>query len=48
MFQTSIFAKADPLGNQPARDITTSSFDATIQEFQNHNGTFSESEEEEA
>ena len=48
MFQTSIFAKADPLGNQAARDISTSAFDATIREFQNHQGSFSESEEEEA
>ena len=48
MFRTSVFAKADPLGNQAARDITTSVFDAAIREFQNCNGKFSESEEEEA
>ena len=48
MFRTSIFSKADPLGNQPARNITTSAFNAAIREFQNRNGNFSESEEEEA
>jgi hypothetical protein len=48
MFRTSIFAKADPLGNQAARDIPSSAFDAAIREFQNRNGNFSESEEEEA
>jgi hypothetical protein len=47
-FRTSIFAKADPLGNQAARDISTSAFDAAIREFQNRHGNFSESEEEEA
>ena len=40
--------KANLLGNQATQDITTSSFDAAIQEFQNHHGKFSDSEEEEA
>ena len=42
----SVYAKADPLGNQVAQDIPTSAYDAAIREFQNRNGSLSECEED--
>jgi hypothetical protein len=42
----SIFAKADPLGNQRSRDISTVAFDAAIREYQNHNGDLSNHEDD--
>jgi hypothetical protein len=46
IFSASIFAKADPLGNQVAQDIPTSAYDAAIREFLNRNGSLSECEED--
>ena len=38
----SIFAKADPLGNQRSHDISTAAFDAAIRKYRNHNGDLSD------
>ena len=46
IFSASVFAKADPLGNQVAQDIPTLAYDAAICEFQNHNGSLSECEKD--
>ena len=46
IFFASIFAKADPLGNQVAQDIPTSAYDVAIREFQNCNGSLSECKED--
>ena len=46
IFSASVYAKADPLGNQVAQDIPTSAYDAAIREFQNRNGSLSECEED--
>ena len=40
----SIFAKADPLGNQRSHDILTVAFDAAIRKYWNHNGDLSNHE----
>ena len=42
----SIFAKADPLGNQRSRDISTAAFDAAIHEYRNRNGDLSNPEDD--
>ena len=44
---TSIFAKADPL-RKPNREISSSAYDAAIQEFQNRNGELSNVEDEDS
>jgi hypothetical protein len=46
MFSASVFAKADPIGNQVAQEIPTSAYDAAVREFQNRNGSLSECEED--
>ena len=46
IFSASVYAKADPLGNQVAQDIPTSAYDAAIRKFQNRNGSLSECEED--
>ena len=46
IFSASVFAKADPLGNQVAQDIPISAYNAAIHKFQDHNGSLSECEED--